>query len=112
MKTATRDFALLPERMRLAHAVGEDFSFRASLGTLISHGIFIFPREISSFSLWKIKIPWEISVPKLALRDFFTVLADEDRLDIFPLPFLYTKLNAIINYSLSILITLVWSVSD
>jgi hypothetical protein len=40
------------------------------LGTLISHGIFIFPREISSFSLGKIKIPWEISVPKLALRVF------------------------------------------
>jgi hypothetical protein len=72
MKTATRSFALLPERMRLAHAAGEDFSF----------------------------------------RDFFTVRDDEDQLDIFPLPFLYTKLNAIINYSLSILITLVWSVSD
>jgi hypothetical protein len=41
---------------------------RASLGTLISHGIFIFPREISLFSLGKMKIPWEISVPKLALR--------------------------------------------
>jgi hypothetical protein len=38
---------------------------------------------------------------------FFTVRDDEDRLDIFPLPFLYTKLNAIINYSLSVLITLV-----
>jgi hypothetical protein len=43
-------------------------NIRASLGTLISHGIFIFPREISSFSLGKMKIPWEISVPKLALR--------------------------------------------
>jgi hypothetical protein len=41
---------------------------RASLGTLISHGIFIFPREISSFSLGKMKIPWEISVPKLTLK--------------------------------------------
>jgi hypothetical protein len=40
---------------------------RASLGALISHGIFIFPREISSFSLGKMKIPLEISVPKLAL---------------------------------------------
>jgi hypothetical protein len=39
------------------------------LGTLISHGIFIFPREISSFFLGKMKIPWEISVPKLALKD-------------------------------------------
>jgi hypothetical protein len=43
-------------------------TLRASLGTLISHGIFIFPREISSFSLGKMKIPWEISVPKLALN--------------------------------------------
>jgi hypothetical protein len=43
-------------------------SVRVSLGTLISHGIFIFPREISSFSLGKMKIPWEISVPKLALK--------------------------------------------
>jgi hypothetical protein len=42
--------------------------FRASLGTLIFHGIFIFTREISSFSLGKMKIPWEISVPKLALK--------------------------------------------
>jgi hypothetical protein len=33
----------------------------------MSHGIFIFPREISLFSLGKMKIPWEISVPKLAL---------------------------------------------
>jgi hypothetical protein len=39
------------------------------LGTLISHGIFIFPREISSFYLGKMKIPWEISVPKLALSN-------------------------------------------
>jgi hypothetical protein len=39
------------------------------LGTLISHGIFIFPREISSFSLGKMKISWEISVPKLALKE-------------------------------------------
>jgi hypothetical protein len=42
-------------------------TFRASLGTLISHGIFIFPREISSFFLGKMKILWEISVPKLVL---------------------------------------------
>jgi hypothetical protein len=45
-------------------------TLRASLETLISHGIFIFPREISSFSLGKMKIPWEISVPKLALKVF------------------------------------------
>jgi hypothetical protein len=45
-------------------------TIRASLGTLISYGIFIFPREISSFFLGKIKIPWEISVPKLALSWF------------------------------------------
>jgi hypothetical protein len=37
----------------------------------MSHGIFIFPKEISSFSLGKMKIPWEISVPKLALREWF-----------------------------------------
>jgi hypothetical protein len=47
--------------------------FRASLGTLISHGIFIFPRAISSFSLGKMKIPWEISVPKLALTFFISL---------------------------------------
>jgi hypothetical protein len=41
------------------------------LGALISHEIFIFPREISSFSLGKIKISWEISVPKLALKELF-----------------------------------------
>jgi hypothetical protein len=58
--------------MRLAHAAGEDFSFRY----------------------------------------FFTLRDHEDQLDIFRLPFLYTKLNAIINYSLLVLITLVWSVSD
>jgi hypothetical protein len=53
----------------VAHISGDlvIFPLRASLGTLISHGIFIFPREISSFSLGKMKIPWEISVPKLAL---------------------------------------------
>jgi hypothetical protein len=45
----------------------EKISLRASLGTLIFHRIFIFPREISSFSLEKMKIPWKISVPKLAL---------------------------------------------
>jgi hypothetical protein len=38
------------------------------LGTLFSQMIFIFPREISSFSLGKIGIPWENDVPKLALR--------------------------------------------
>jgi hypothetical protein len=38
------------------------------LGTLISHGIFIFPRENEIISLSKMKIPWEISVPKLALK--------------------------------------------
>jgi hypothetical protein len=33
--------------------------FRVSLGTLFSQGIFIFPREISSFTLGKIEIPRE-----------------------------------------------------
>jgi hypothetical protein len=41
---------------------------RASLGTLFSQGISIFPREFSSFSLGKIGIPWENGVPKLALK--------------------------------------------
>jgi hypothetical protein len=45
------------------------FPLRASLGTLISHGIFIFPRENELISLGKMKIPWEISVPKLALKN-------------------------------------------
>jgi hypothetical protein len=43
------------------HYRGEENSlfllFRASLGTLISHGIFIFPRENELISLGKIKIP-------------------------------------------------------
>jgi hypothetical protein len=42
-------------------------SVRASLRTLIFHGIFIFPRENELISLGKIKIPWKISVSKLAL---------------------------------------------
>jgi hypothetical protein len=41
---------------------------RASLGTLISHGIFVFPRENELISLRKMKIPWEISAPKIALK--------------------------------------------
>jgi hypothetical protein len=40
----------------LALATEVDACFRASLGTLISNGIFIFPREISSF-------PWENENP-------------------------------------------------
>jgi hypothetical protein len=43
--------------------------FRVSLGTLFFQAIFIFPREISSFSLGKIEIPWENGVSKLALKD-------------------------------------------
>jgi hypothetical protein len=34
-------------------------SLRASLETILSQGIFIFPKEISSFSLGKIRIPRE-----------------------------------------------------
>jgi hypothetical protein len=41
---------------------------RVSLETQFSQGIFIFPREISSFSFGKIEIPWENSVPKLVLK--------------------------------------------
>jgi hypothetical protein len=42
---------------------------RASLGTLFSQGIFIFPRENNSFSIGKMKIPRENRVPKLVLRE-------------------------------------------
>jgi hypothetical protein len=42
--------------------------FRASLETLFSQGFFGFPREISSFSLGKLEIPWKNSVAKLALN--------------------------------------------
>jgi hypothetical protein len=45
--------------------------FRASLGTPFPQGILIFLREISSFSLEKIEIPWKNRVPKLALRGNF-----------------------------------------
>jgi hypothetical protein len=38
------------------------------LGTQIFQGISIFSREISSFFHGKIENPWEIEVPKLALR--------------------------------------------
>jgi hypothetical protein len=38
------------------------------LETPISHGILIFPREISSFFFGKMRIPWEIGVSKLALK--------------------------------------------
>jgi hypothetical protein len=38
------------------------------LETQFSQGISIFPWEISSFSLGKMKIPWENVVPKLALK--------------------------------------------
>jgi hypothetical protein len=38
------------------------------LGTTFSQGFFVFPREISSFSLGKLKIPWKNVVAKLTLR--------------------------------------------
>jgi hypothetical protein len=41
---------------------------RSSLGTPFFQGISIFPREISSFSLGKIRIHWENNVSKLALK--------------------------------------------
>jgi hypothetical protein len=50
---------------------GNSILLRASLETLFSHGIFIFPREISSFSFGKIEIPWENGVSKLALKDSY-----------------------------------------
>jgi hypothetical protein len=52
-----------------------DYSFSLSLGTPFSQGISILPREISSFSLWKIGIPWENGVPKLALTGIYFVQA-------------------------------------
>jgi hypothetical protein len=39
------------------------------LGTPFFQVFFIFPREISSFSLGKLKIPWENGGAKLALND-------------------------------------------
>jgi hypothetical protein len=41
---------------------------RASLGTLISYGIFIFSKKNELIFFRKMKISWEISVPKLALK--------------------------------------------
>jgi hypothetical protein len=41
---------------------------KASLGTLFSQRIHIFPIENELISLGKIKIPWKNRVPKLALR--------------------------------------------
>jgi hypothetical protein len=42
--------------------------FRASLATPHYHGFFfIFPREISLFSLGKMRIPWKNRVAKLGL---------------------------------------------
>jgi hypothetical protein len=59
--------------------------FRASFGTLISHGIFIFPRENELIYLGKMKIPWEISVPKLALNVYnVCLITTMDKYDILP----------------------------
>jgi hypothetical protein len=41
----------------------------ASLETLFSQRFFVFTREISSFSLRKLKIQWKNSVVKLALKE-------------------------------------------
>jgi hypothetical protein len=49
----------------------EGDTLRASLGTPFYQGIFIFSREISSFSLGKIGIPWENGVSKLAFSHVF-----------------------------------------
>jgi hypothetical protein len=46
-------------------------TLRASLGSPIFQGNFIFWREISSFFCWKIEIFWENGVPKLALIPWF-----------------------------------------
>jgi hypothetical protein len=47
-----------------------NYTLRARLGNSFSQGVFIFPREISSFSLGKMKIPWKNEVPKLVLNVF------------------------------------------
>jgi hypothetical protein len=55
--------------MRIPWEIGvSKLALRASLGTLIFHEIFIFPRENELISLRKMKIPCEISVFKLALK--------------------------------------------
>jgi hypothetical protein len=54
--------------------VWKHWQFRASLVTPFSQGIYIFPREISSFSLGKIKIPGKNGVPKLVLNSFYISL--------------------------------------
>jgi hypothetical protein len=59
---------ILRKRKKSENKPGTIDSLRASLETPISHGILIFPREFSSFSLGKMRIPWEIGVSKLALR--------------------------------------------
>jgi hypothetical protein len=46
----------------------ERSNIKASLETIFSHGIFIFPREISSFSFGKMKILRKNVVSKLALK--------------------------------------------
>jgi hypothetical protein len=46
-------------------------SLRVSLGIPIFQGISIFPWENELISLGKMKIPWEIGVPKLALTGDF-----------------------------------------
>jgi hypothetical protein len=46
----------------------EYFLVKASLTTTFSHRIFNFPRENELISLRKMKNPWKIMVPKLALR--------------------------------------------
>jgi hypothetical protein len=51
----------------------DGFLLKASLETTFFHGIFVFPREISLFSLGKIEIPWENRVSKLALICVFLV---------------------------------------
>jgi hypothetical protein len=44
---------------------------KASLWTIFFQEIFLFQREISSFSYGKIEILWQNLVPKLALKALF-----------------------------------------
>jgi hypothetical protein len=58
----------------VCYFLSANLHLRASLATLISHRIFIFPKEINSFSLGKIEIPWKNIVPKLVLRGCLNAL--------------------------------------
>jgi|SRR5688572_27748796 hypothetical protein len=73
-KDQSQKISLSPVNVLFQGINWETYSLRTSLGTsfsqLFSQGIFIFPREISSFSHEKIEIPWKNEVPKLVLIEY------------------------------------------